>query len=60
MLTDYGDLAEVTAATGSGKVEDGSNKFHSTFGSRPTALSDARLKTGIESVTNPLEGLKAL
>jgi hypothetical protein len=35
-VSDYGDLAEVTAAIGSGKVEDGSNKFHATFGSKPT------------------------
>jgi hypothetical protein len=33
-LSDYGDLAELTAATGTGKVEDGTNKSHETFGSQ--------------------------
>jgi hypothetical protein len=37
-VSDYGDLAEMTAATGSGTVEDGGDKHPGQFttGSNPT------------------------
>jgi hypothetical protein len=59
-VRDYGDLLELTAATGSGSTEDGTNKFHATFGSQPARRSDERLKTRIAPVPTALEGLKKL